>query len=82
MFAAKSENTETPLIAEGDGGEWVCDPTICSKLNEKRKECPGIENLDQEPAPRVCCSLQQTAGNVQQTTTPAANNQDMEPAGL
>ena len=80
MFAAKSENTETPLIAEGDGGGWVCDPTICSKLNEKRKGCAGIENLGQEPAPRVCCSLQQTAGNVQQTTSPAANNLDLKPA--
>ncbi|WP_148208112.1 hypothetical protein [Methanosphaerula palustris] len=51
MFAAKSENTETPLIVEGDGGGWVRAPGICSKQNEKRKDCARIENLDQEPAP-------------------------------
>jgi len=51
LFAANPENTETPLIAEGDGGGCVCDPGICSKQNEKREECAGIENLGEEPAP-------------------------------
>jgi hypothetical protein len=50
MFAAKSENTEPPLIAEGDGGECVYAPGICSKLIDKRKDCAMIENLDPEPA--------------------------------
>ena len=78
MFAAKLENTQTPLITEDDSGVCVCAPGICSKLNERPEESAVIDNPDQELAPRVCCSLQQTAGNVQQTTSPAANNLDLK----
>jgi len=39
FFAADLENTQTPLIAEGDGGAYVCDPAICCKQNENLEDC-------------------------------------------
>ena len=74
LFAAKLESTQTPSSPVIDPGACVCAPGICSKQNEKPEEILGIDNPGLNQAPRVCCSLQQTAGNVQQTTSPAANN--------
>ena len=42
LFAADLENTQTPPIAEGDGGVCVCDPTICCKQNERLEKCTRI----------------------------------------
>lgn len=82
LFAADLKNTETPLIAGGDGGGWVCDPAICCKRNERLDDCTGMGNLDSEPALLVCSSLLQTDANVPQNISPAANNQDQEPAAI
>jgi len=80
LFAADLENTQTPPIAEGDGGVCVCDPATCCKQNEKVGECTRILNQDQEQAQLVCISLMQTAANVPQNILPTANNQEQEPA--
>jgi len=58
----------------------VCDPAICCKRNEGLGYCGRIGNLDSEKAPLICSSLLQTDANVPQNISPAANNQDLEPA--
>ena len=42
LFAADLKNTQTPPIAESDGGGWVRDPAICCKQNEWLDECALI----------------------------------------
>lgn len=79
-FAADLENTQTSPIGEDDGGVCVCDPSICCKKNENLEDCIGIENQNQEKTPLVCSSLLQTDANVPQKISPAANNQNPEPA--
>ncbi|WP_440949835.1 hypothetical protein [Methanosphaerula subterraneus] len=80
FFAADLENTQTPPIEEGDGGDCVCDPAICCKQNENLEDCIGIENQNQVKAPLVCSSLLQTDANVPQKISPTANDQNSEPA--
>ena len=46
LFAAKLENTQTPLITEDDSGVCVCAPGICSKQNEIPEMSIWIENQD------------------------------------
>jgi hypothetical protein len=70
LFAADLKNTQTPPIAESDGGGWVRDPAIYCKRNEGLGYCARILNLDSDPAPLVCSSLLQTDANVPQTISP------------
>jgi hypothetical protein len=80
LFAANPENEGRSVDRAGVSLPLSHVPDSCSKHDRNVVDIAGIGDLDPEPAPSVCCSLQQTAGNVQQITSPAANNQEQEPA--
>jgi hypothetical protein len=68
MFAANPENEGRPVDRAGASLPLSHVPDSCSKHDRNVEDIAGIGDIDPEPAPSVCCSLQQTAGNVQQTT--------------